>query len=353
MPPEIQRRSTDLSDFWLAALSRWMDDHELETGAISDVEPLSGGTQNTMLRFSRGERSFVLRSGPRHLRPTSNRAIRREITLLKALRRSDVPHARLIADCTDESVLGGALFYLMEPVDGFNPAAELPELHQHGATLRWSMGVAAIDAAACLGRVDHRAIGLAGFGRPRNFLQRQVPRWLGELQSYDDLNGYSGHHLPVKQTAAWLQEHLPSSSVPGLMHGDFHLGNLMFSTTGPEVAAIVDWEMCTIGDPLLDLGLLLATWPEPGSTHDILDTALGRAGGLPGPAELVSRYQDQSDRDLAAIDWYTVLACFKLGILLEGTFARSQSGKAPLDIGVRLRRIAAKLFDRAASTIDQ
>src|SRR3981189_1950686 len=135
MPPEIQRRSTDLSDFWLAALSRWRDDHELETGAISAVEALSGGTQNTMLRFSRGERSFVLRSGPRHLRPTSNRAIRSQTPKSIAIASSDVPHARLIADCTDESVLGRTFCRARRSMTALWPRAELPELHRHGAAL--------------------------------------------------------------------------------------------------------------------------------------------------------------------------------------------------------------------------
>ena len=129
------------------------------------------------------------------------------------------------------------------------------------------------------------------------------------------------------------------------MHGDYHLANLMYAYDGPEVAAIVDWEMCTIGDPLLDLGWLLATWP--GADGQLLSGPLGEAGGLPTPEELVAHYAERSDRDLSAVAWYTVLACFKLGIVLEGTHARAFAGKAPKETGDLLHAMTLGLFKRA------
>jgi aminoglycoside phosphotransferase (APT) family kinase protein len=117
------------------------------------------------------------------------------------------------------------------------------------------------------------------------------------------------------------------------------------------VAAIVDWEMCTVGDPMLDLGWLLATWPEPDDSHDIIGTALARAGGLPSREALIRRYGERTGYDVSAADWYAVSACFKLGIILEGTYARSCAGLAPVDVGRQLHETAVGLFDRACRFI--
>lgn len=334
----------------LDAIAAWMDGEGLEYGPLTHVTGLRGGTQNVMLRFTRGEREFVLRRGPLHLRPKSNDALRREINLLRALGATDVRHPRLIAACLDEPVLGGAVFYLMEPIDGFNAAEELPALHAGSAAIRHRMGLSMVDCLATLGAVDHEAVGLADFGRPAGFLERQVPRWLGELESYARHASYPGPELPnIAGVADWLDRHRPPSWHPGIMHGDFHLANVMFSPASAEVAAIIDWEMATIGDPLLDLGWLIATWPACGGPEVILDSPLSRAGNLATKDQLVRRYRERSDRDLAAIDWYVVLACFKLGIVLEGTHARACAGKAPHVVGDRLHAMAVRLFERATA----
>ncbi|WP_046322504.1 phosphotransferase family protein, partial [Mycobacterium sp. UM_Kg1] len=235
----------------------------LGEGPLDDITELSGGTQNVMLRFTRAGRSYVLRRGPRHLRPRSNAVMLRETRLLAALAGTDVPHPGLIAVCDDPAVLGDAVFYLMEPVDGFNASGDLPALHAGDPTVRYGMGLSMADALAKLGAVDHVAVGLADYGKPDGFLERQVPRWLAELDSYGQFENYPGPDLPgLHEVAAWLQRNVPTSWQPGILHGDYHAANVMFSPTGPEVVAIVDWEMSTIGDPLLDLGWLLATWRQ-------------------------------------------------------------------------------------------
>lgn len=335
----------------LADLSRWMDDQKLGTGPLEDFRPLTGGTQNMMYRFERSGASFVLRRGPQHLRPRSNASIRRECRILEALAGTPVPHPRLIA-AGDENVLDGAFFYLMQPIDGFNASVELPDLHASNPEIRHDMGLSMVDALADLHAVDHVAHGLEDFGKPEGFLERQVSRWLSELASYDQLEGYPGAEIgPVDAVAMWLDAHRPASFRPGILHGDFHAANVMFSRTGPEVAAIVDWEMATIGDPLLDLGWLLATWSMPGSPSEFAGK-LAAAGGLAAPAELVERYAAQSDRDVAAIRWYTVLACFKLGIILEGTWARALAGKASHAVGWQLHQTTLRLFERAQELIE-
>lgn len=339
-----------------------MDEQALPAGPIERVEKLTGGTQNILVRFSRGDREYVLRRGPRHLRPGTNAALLREMQVLAALASTDVPHPRLIAPCRDETVLGGAVFYLMESVAGFNAMERLPALHASDAALRREMGFAAVDALARLGAVDHVAVGLGSLGRPEGFLERQVPRWQKEFESYAMHQGYSGPRIPgLSETADWLRAHCPASFTPGILHGDYHLANLMFALDGPQVAAVVDWEMCTIGDPLLDLGWLLATWPG----DDGMNAAAGvlaSAGGLPSPDEIVERYAQKAAlfgarastpaRDLAAIAWYKVMACFKLGIVLEGTYARALAGKAPMPVGETLHAMTLTLFLRAMRVIE-
>ena len=329
----------------IESLGAWMAAQGLGTGPIVDVVPLAGGTQNILLRFSRDGRDYVFRRPPPHPRPNSNETMRREARILRALAGTPVPHPGLIADCGDEAVLGAA-FYLMEPIDGFNPMGALPEPHASSAEMRHAMGLSLVDGIAALGALDHEALGLADFGKPDNFLGRQVNRWRTQLTGYSEFAGWTGaDKLPgVARVGEWLEAHRPAAFRPGIMHGDYHLANVMYRPDGPELAAIIDWELATIGDPLLDLGWVLATWPDEGHESTVPITPWI---GFPTAAELVARYAAGSDRDLSAMDWYLVLACYKLGILLEGTHARACAGKAPRQVGDRLHGRAIALFERA------
>jgi aminoglycoside phosphotransferase (APT) family kinase protein len=335
----------------LSALMGWMDTRGLGEGPITEVCALSGGTQNILVRFVRGGRAFVLRRPPLALRANSNETMRREARVLTALAGSAVPHARLIAACPEEDVLGAA-FYLMEPVEGFNPTTGLPPLHAGDRAVRHRILLAMVEGIARLGAIDYRAVGLDGLGRPENFLERQVGRWQAQLASYADMPGWPGAAaLPgVSRIAAWLEAHRPSHYQPGILHGDFHLSNVMVRPDSGELAAIVDWELCTIGDPLLDLGWLLATLPEgdqPLPTDLYFDPWEGHAT----PEELAAHYGRMSGRDLSALDWYVVLACYKLGVILEGTYARACAGKAPRATSDRLHAHTIDLFERALRRI--
>jgi aminoglycoside phosphotransferase (APT) family kinase protein len=337
----------------LDVLGRWMDDQGLAPGEIGQVERLGGGTQNIMLRFRRGQTSYVLRRPPLHPRANSNSALLREMRVLKALQPTAVPVPRIAAECTDPAVLGDVVFYLMEEVDGFSPEIELPLGYAADRSMRIRFGLEAARAAALLGEVEPQSVGLSDLGHPEGFLDRQVGRWLHELETYTALAGYPGPELPhLELIGDWLTRNQPNQSRPGIVHGDFHLANLLFRRDEPVVAAIVDWEMATLGDPLLDLGWLLATWPDANSAGVFADTPIVRSGGLPGPQELVAAYKDEGTRDTSAIGWYEVLACFKLGILLEGTYARSCAGLAPTETGRRLHAHALDLFARARTRIE-
>ena len=337
----------------LDRLAGWMDGQGLGEGPLADVRPLAGGTQNVLLRLDRSGRTYVLRRPPLHPRVDGNETMRREMRVLAALRDTEVPHPRFIAGCSDASVLGAA-FYLMEPVEGFNATATMPALHAGDARVRHEMGLAIADGAAALGRVAPAAIGLSALGRLDGFLERQVPRWRAQLDGYREFAGWPGPAAlgDVDAIGRWLDARRPSGFVPGLMHGDYHLANVMYRLDGPGLAAIVDWELAVQGDPLLDLGWLLATWPDADG-QPVGPEVPEPWSGFPRARELVARYGQGSQRDLTHVLWYAVLACYKLGILLEGTHARATAGKAPRDTGDRLHTMARRLFARAGRWIEE
>lgn len=333
-------------------LAQWMDAQGLGEGPLVAPAALAGGTQNLLLRFRRSGRDYVLRRPPLHPRVDGNATMQREIRVLGALAGSEVPHPGLIAGCVDTQVLGAA-FYLMEPVDGFNACSGMPALHAGDPALRHAMGLSIADGAAALGRVVPSLIGLSDLGRLDAFLERQVPRWRAQLEGYAEFEGWPGASAlgDVDAVGRWLDAHRPASFVPGLMHGDYHLANVMYRNDGPQLAAIVDWELSVQGDPLLDLGWLLATWPGA-DAQSVGPDVPQPWSGFPQASELVERYARGSQRDISNIHWYAVLACYKLAILLEGSHARACAGKAPRDIGDRLHATACKLFGRAAEWID-
>jgi aminoglycoside phosphotransferase (APT) family kinase protein len=324
-----------------------MDERGLEAGPLEHVEQLTGGTQNILLRFDRGARSFVLRRPPPHKRANSDETMRRESRVLAALAGTDVPHPGLIAAEPDESVIGAA-FYLMEPIDGYNATVELPPALTGDAAGQHEMGLSMADAIAALGRVDHEAVGLGDFGRWEGWGERQVPRWRRQLDSYSELDGYPGPDIPgVDEVGEWLEAHRPDDLRPGIIHGDFHFANVLIRRDAGAVAAMVDWELATIGDPLLDLGHLLACWPN---RDGAAVTAIAGAA-LPTPDEVIARYAAQTDRDLSDVTWFRVLACYRLGLILEGTHARACAGKAPKAVGDQLHAHTLALFEQATGLI--
>ena len=329
----------------LNALAAWMDEQHLENGPLEDVELLAGGTQNILLKFRRGARVFVLRRPPLHLRKNSNSTMLREAKVLRSLSGSDVPHPGFVAACDDEEVLG-ACFYLMEPISGFNPANGLPDLHGNDPVIRRRMGLSYIEGLAALGEVDYEAAGLSDFGKPEGFLKRQPSRWMSQLESYSGFDNWTGlRDLPsVDPIAEWLERQMPGEFKPGIIHGDCHLANTMFHNDSAELAALVDWELATVGDPLIDLGWVIATWPSEGQTTAI---TIEPWDGFPELDELIAHYGAHSSRKVDAASWYGVLGCFKLGAILEGTHARAGAGKAPKETGDLLHAITIALFERA------
>jgi aminoglycoside phosphotransferase (APT) family kinase protein len=327
----------------VAALTSWLDRNGIGTGPLTDVAALTGGTQNILVKFSRSGTDYVFRRPPLHKRTNSDETMRREARMLAALAGSEVPHPRLVASCEDLEVMG-CFFFVMEAIEGFTATTEVPEPHASSVELQHAMGLSMIDAAAALSRVDPAVLGADGW------IDRQVGRWRRQLDSYRELDGWPGPDLDgVDEIGAWLDAHRPSAWRKGIIHGDYHFGNVMFDRTEPSVAAVVDWELGTVGDPLLDLGHLLATWPDPSETRTV--GLAQHLDGLPSRAELIARYGAVSGRDMSDFDWYQVLACYRLAIILEGTHARACAGKADAALGQRFHAVSQALLDKARTLV--
>ena len=303
------------------ALGRWMDAESLPGEGIPTLSRLSGGSQNELFVVERDGVKAVLRIPPASAGEARFDGLRRESRLLRALKGAEVPHAEFVAGTDDAGILG-APFYLMEPVDGWSPMGmgKWPEPFESDRSLRPSLAFELVRGAALLGRVDWKARGLTGFGRPDNFHERQVGRWLSFL------SGYQFRDLPgLDEASQWLRTHRPRHWSPGIMHGDYQFANVMYANEVPgRLAAVIDWEMTTIGDPLLDLGWILISWPPEGDDM----TRYVSLDGMPSRDELLKHYEKISGRSIDDIDYYVVLARWKLGIVLEMSYAKFVSGGA-------------------------
>ncbi|MDT3441912.1 phosphotransferase family protein [Pseudofrankia sp. BMG5.37] len=297
------------------------------------------GIANALFTVDWGGRTLVLRRAPAARITSSAGNTVREAWLLAALADTPVRHPRLVAACPDPAVIG-APFILMERVDGFTPAGGLPAPFDADPASRRAFGLEAVDALAELALVNWRAVGLEGFGKPDGFLDRQVDRWLWQLGTYQ------ARPLPdaTDNLAAWLRAHQPATGPIAIMHGDYSLFNVMFAPGAPaRLAAIVDWDTATIGDPLMDLGHLLARWDEPGEPATFLGSSdVADRTGLAGRAELAARYAERTGHSVADLRFYEVLALFKLGCIMEGHHAQAARTGDPS--GARFAPMAPAIF---------
>ena len=304
-------------------LAAWMDTEGLEVGGPLNVERITTGHSNEVFRVTRGERVFVLRRPPRTpLSPTAH-DMAREFRLLRAFfGNASVPVPEPIACCVDRDVIG-APFYLMAPIDGVVVRDSFPAALAAGDDAPRSCAYALVDALAGIHAFDWQRGGLADFGKPDGYLERQVPRWLGQLERY------STRALPdVDAAGRWLQANTPTMQSPAVIHGDYKLDNVMFAPRLPvELVAVVDWEQSTIGDPLVDLGWLIGLWIEAGERPNLAGASpFATATDVPTRRELVARYADRTGTDVSNVAFYCVLGLFKLACVMEGSFARFKAG---------------------------
>lgn len=287
-------------------------------------EVIPGGRSNLTYIVDDGERRFVVRRPPlAHVLPTAH-DMAREYRVLAALHGTGIPVPGVIALCEDDSVIG-ARFYVMEWIDGHVIRDTLPAEFADTAETRREMSSALIETLLQLHAIDPEAVGLGDFGHPDGFLARQVRRWWQQWEASKTRD------LPSIETLRRrLDETVPTPSAPGIVHGDYRLDNVMYAPADPSrIVAVIDWEMCTIGDPLCDVGLLCVYWADD-PTEAAARTLHGRAitveEGFAKRADLLRDYAAGTQRDLTSLDWYIALGAYKLAIIAEGITARFLMG---------------------------
>jgi len=333
-------------------LNDWIAGRDLPgSGPVTGFTKLKGGLQNAVFLVERDGGSFVLRRPPARLRDGHNATMLREARVLTALAGSAVPHPSVYAVCDDPAIIG-ACFYLMEPIEGFARSGELPGNYATDASWRRAMGDELVRAAAALGAVDHQAVSLADLGKPENWHARQVERWRSQLEGYATATpGYDPRALPhFDEVGRWLSDNLPEDRRIGIVHGDLQFPNVMFSLAAPRIAAVLDWELASLGDPMLDLGWILSSWFEEGDPEGKSPMVKPWDGFLPR-AELIALYGERSGRDMRAVPWFFALACYKLACLLQGTVAAAKAGKVPENVGASVHAYSTWLTTKARQII--
>jgi aminoglycoside phosphotransferase (APT) family kinase protein len=306
----------------LDPLEAFFDEHGIGQGEIR-ASPIGEGHSNVTYLIERGDAEVVLRRPPRPPLPPSAHDVLREARLLRALAPTPARVPAVLAVGPDESIIG-APFYVMERVEGEVIVASMPDYLDNPAERRRTADEL-IDALVEIHAVDWQAVGLEGFGKPTGYLERQLRRFGGlwELNKTREIEA-------VETVSRWLSDNMPESGTATIVHGDYRLGNTMFAPRAPSrLAAVLDWEMATIGDPLADLGYLCMFWTEAGDPSGGLREHLGavtRAEGFPTRAELISRYEERSGRSMSNIRWYATLAIWKSVVFMEGNYKRAISG---------------------------
>jgi aminoglycoside phosphotransferase (APT) family kinase protein len=338
-----------VSDINVARLADWMDGSALPgKGEPLEARFLSGGTQNVIYELRRGEERCVLRMPPPGAPPDRDKGILREWRIIEALDGSDVPHTAAVGVCADASVLGRP-FYLMGFVDGWSPMdqpGQWPEPFNSDSSTRAGLSYQLAEGIALLSKVDWQAKGLQDLGRPDGFHERQVDRWIGFLERIRNRD------LPGLEVATgWLRTHKPLDYIPGLMHGDYQFANVMYRHGAPaQLAAIVDWEMGTVGDPKLDLGWMVQSWPADTDAPQESEMSYADMRGMPTRDQVVAHYAEVSGRQVDDLDYYLVLAKWKLAIVLEQGFQRAGDDEKLLAFGPIVTDLMASAAELAESS---
>ncbi|WP_329333323.1 phosphotransferase family protein [Streptomyces sp. NBC_01352] len=316
----------------LPALQRYFERHVPECAGPLRIRLLQGGRSNLTYEVTDGTHRWVLRRPPLGVLTPTAHDMDREYRVVAALSGTGVPVARAVLSCRDPEVIG-APFCVVDFVEGpvlrdGDDAAALPPGEARRAA------DALVDALVALHSVDASDVGLGDFGRPDGYLERQVRRWRGQWEKV------ATRSLPdIDELHTRLARAVPVSGAPAIVHGDYRLDNTILAPDGyGRIAAIVDWEMATLGDPLADLGMLLMYWDptcEPVLAARHVPTA---NPGFPTGPELAERYAAQSGRTLDALPYYQALGCFKLAVIAEGIHARYRAGQT---VGTGFERVGS------------
>lgn len=338
-------------------LTEWLDANipQLGKGPLK-TDLLHGGTSNVVLTLNRGEQTMVLRRPPAVPPPGAEKGVLREARILTALNQTDVPHPVCYGSCDDPAVIG-APFYVMEKVNGWAPNLRNEKIYNEPPFDRmpyeYGIPFAIVDGLVALANVDYKRIGLEDFGKPGKFLERQVDRWAGQLASYKERYGYEGRELPgYAETEEWLRTNVLKNEVRGIIHGDVGTPNMMFRHGPPaRLAAMIDWELSTIGDPMLDLGWFTGGMRDERFPDKVFENALNNPANFPTRQELARYYCAGTGRDIADFDYFSILAKFKSGCLLEYKVAQAEAGILPKETGRFFARIVLGCFKDTAEMI--
>ncbi|KAA1192373.1 phosphotransferase family protein [Pseudohalioglobus sediminis] len=304
---------------------------------------LSGGNSNLTRMVCHSEGQLVMRSAPANtISPKAHLGVQREAAFMSALA-GHAPVPSVLAWCEDTSVIGQP-FALIEYIDGIALTEELPPTYDPGNAVN-QLGLQLAEALGKIACAPWQELGLADMGRPENFLRRQIERWLKVRREQPTRD------LPdLPRLGEWLLANLPEAGPVGIVHGDYHLDNTLCHRQRPELLAVIDWEMGTIGDPLTDLGLLLMFWgprkvSPPGFAHV---QGLSRCEGVTGRRELAQAWSRASGLPLQNLDFYLCFAFWRLAAIVEGAYGLYLAGRVDTDYARGLEYDVPALLREAA-----
>ena len=328
------------TDLPLDRLEPWLREHVVDFRGPVSAERFAGGQSNPSYRLRAASGDYVLRRKPPGPLLPSAHAVDREFRVMRALAETPVPVPRVHALCEDDAVIGSA-FYVMEFLDGRIFWDQ--RLGECSRADRGAMFDSMNTVIAALHTVDYAAIGLGDFGRPGNYMARQIARWSRQYRASE-----TETIAAMDRLIEWLPEHLPEDSAPAIVHGDYRMDNLVFHKTEPRVIGVLDWELSTTGDPLADFAYHVMTWrvtPELFRGLAGIDFA---AAGIPDEPAYVAAYCRRTGRSLiGAWDFYMVYSLFRIAAILQGIAKRAIDGTAASSEAAAMGRLAHPLSEQA------
>ncbi|HEY7077987.1 MAG TPA: phosphotransferase family protein [Solirubrobacteraceae bacterium] len=301
-------------------LQGWFEANVPGVAPPLEYERIAGGQSNLTYRVTDSAgRRFALRRPPLGRALASAHDMGREHRAISALQDTPVPVPPVFGLCEDEGV-NGAPFFVMGFVDGVVVRSEEEAAAAFDERQRHAVGERLVDTLVAIHEVDPDAVGLGTLGKKEDYVARQLRRWGGQWEKSKT------RELPlVEDLGRRLSARIPEQGPATIVHGDYRIDNVLLDPDSCDVAAVLDWELCTLGDPLADIGLLLVYWSEPGEEGGLRQATA--APGFPRRAELRDRYAAGSGRDLSEVDFYVALGYWKLAIVIEGVYARYAAGQ--------------------------
>jgi aminoglycoside phosphotransferase (APT) family kinase protein len=305
-------------------VTAWFEEHIEKVVPPLTFSLVAGGRSNlTFLVTDDAGTRYVLRRPPTgHLLPTAH-DMGREHRIISAMGPAGVPVPPALGYCEDSSV-NGAPFYVMGFVDGVIARNEAEVRANFDEAARHRAGLALIDTLADIHLADPDAIGLGDLARKEGYIARQLKRWNSNYLAANEARG--GSPLPLMESLhSRLSSSIPDQGRASVVHGDYRLDNCILAPDGSRVEAVLDWELCTLGDPLADVGQLLVYWPEAGE-RSALGSAATAMPGFASRRDLTARYAERTGRELPQLGYYVAFAYWKLACILEGVYARYVGG---------------------------